>query len=309
MALRSGAADEAAAVLVTRVIDWFETHQRDFPWRDPDCGAWGVLVSEIMSQQTQMSRVEPKWREFMALWPTPADMAKAPVAEVIRRWDRLGYPRRAVSLHACATAIVARHSGEVPASREALLALPGVGNYTSAAVASFAFNLREPVVDTNIRRVLARTRHGDELAWRPSARRDEDEMLAVLPLDPTRAALWNAGSMELGAVVCQARRPLCEQCPVRDLCAWRAAGYPKSAAPARKQPKFAGSDRQLRGQIMALLRQRAEGVAIAEVPDLLRPSEASRVDVQHSLRVLQLAESLVSDGLAEKSAERLHLPR
>lgn len=293
--------------IVDATINWYVTAQRDFPWRDPDISPWGVLLSEVMSQQTQMSRVEPKWREFMDLWPTPTAMADSSVAEVIRRWDRLGYPRRAVNLHRCATAIVEDHGGVVPADRDALLALPGIGTYTSAAVASFAFGLREPVIDTNIRRVLARAVNGEAVAWAANAKRDDAEMLALLPEDRERAKLWNASSMELGAVVCQARKPLCEACPIADLCEWRAREYPAATVKPRVQAEFEGSDRQLRGQIMRLLRSQPEGVDVTEVPSLL-DQPRNIVDTVHAERLLKLADDLVTDGLAERTEDRIHLP-
>lgn len=308
----SSAADARGQAIVERVIAWFDANRREFPWRDTDCSAWGILVSEVMSQQTQMSRVEPKWLEFMALWPTPADMAAAPVAEVIRRWDRLGYPRRAVNLHRCATAILIEHGGEVPADRDALLALPAIGSYTSAAVASFAFSKREPVVDTNVRRVLARAVHGEALAWTASAKRDDAEMSALLPEDPLLAKRWNAGSMELGAVVCQSKRPLCEACPIAELCEWRTRGYPASTVKPRVQARFQGSDRQLRGRVMAVLRANPTGVEYAALPVLLaeRPPVRERpVDVNHAVRTFRLADDLVREGLAERHADRIRLPR
>ncbi|MDJ1369849.1 HhH-GPD family protein [Gulosibacter molinativorax] len=298
--------------IVERVIAWFEANQRPFPWRDPDCSAWGILVSEVMSQQTQMSRVEPKWREFMELWPTPAAMAEAPVAEVIRRWDRLGYPRRAVNLHRCAVAIVAEHGGSVPSDRDALLALPAIGAYTSAAVASFAFLRREPVVDTNVRRVLARAIHGEAVAWPANSKRDEREMLALLPEDPARAKLWNAGAMELGAVKCQSKKPLCEACPIAELCTWRERDYPAATEKPRVQAKFEGSDRQLRGRVMAVLREHPDGVVFADLPEFVEasgvPAASGTVDVAHANRTLQLAEDLVRDGLAQRDGSRIRLP-
>ncbi|MGO1542940.1 MAG: A/G-specific adenine glycosylase [Gulosibacter sp.] len=287
--------------IVARTIAWFQANQREFPWRDPSCGAWGVLVSEVMSQQTQMSRVEPKWLEFMALWPTPTTMAQSPVAEVIRCWDRLGYPRRAVNLHRCATAIVELHNGEVPSDREALLALPAIGAYTSAAVASFAFNKREPVVDTNIRRVLARAVNGEAVAWPANVKRDDTEMMALLPEDPDQAKLWNAGSMELGALICQSKKPLCDACPVADLCEWRARDYPAATVKPRVQAKFAGSDRQYRGRIMALLRAHPEGVELEDIPQLLGSVSAQSGSSERPTESRQ-----TTDRTAVTSAEAFH---
>jgi A/G-specific adenine glycosylase len=289
--------------LVGTVIDWYDRTAREFPWREPDCSPWGILVSEVMSQQTQMSRVLPKWLEFMAKWPTPADLAAASDADVIRAWDRLGYPRRAVALRRCAQAIVADHGGKVPRSRDALLALPGIGPYTSAAVASFAYGEVVPVVDTNVRRVLARTLHGQQHAWLPNHRRDDAEMLEVLPSESDAAASWNAGSMELGAVICVARAPACEACPVAELCEWHLAGNPEMPAPGRTQAKFAGSDRELRGRIMRLLRERDEGVAEEALPH-----ELGALDAEFSERIARLADALVRDQLAVREDEFLRLP-
>ena len=286
--------------LVDAVIDWYAVHERPLPWRDADCSAWGVLVSEVMSHQTQIARVVPRWQAFLERWPTPAALAAATDAEVIRAWDRLGYPRRAVALRRCAEAIVAEHGGEVPADREALLALPGIGPYTSAAVASFAFGMREPVVDTNVRRVIARAVHGEAIAWAPNARRDEAEMRALLPADPLRAQRWNAGAMELGALVCTAKAPRCGECPIADRCEWRGAGYPAAARAARTQPRFEGSARQRRGWIMAVLRTHAGGIRADELHDRLE------VDADRGLIDAALA-TLLRDGLVERTGDRIHL--
>ena len=291
------------AALVDRVVDWYDRHARPFPWRDDECSPWGILVSEVMSQQTQMSRVLPKWLEFLQKWPTPGALAAASDADVIRAWDRLGYPRRAIALKRCAQAIVEQHGGEVPRSRDALLALPGIGPYTSAAVASFAYGEVVPVVDTNVRRVLARTRHGEQHAWLPSHRRDDAEMLEVLPSEPERAKSWNAGAMELGAVLCRARAPLCDACPVAELCEWHLAGNPPGELPRRTQPKFAGSDRELRGRIMRLLRTQEDGV-----PEAGLALELGGADSEFSARVARLAEALVRDQLAVREDELLRLP-
>ena len=295
--------------LVDAVIVWFEEIKREFPFRSPDATPWGILVSEVMSQQTQIERVVPRWEAFMERWPTPASLADSTDAEVIRMWDRLGYPRRAVALRRCAQAIVAAHGGEVPADRDALLALPGVGPYTSAAVASLAFGMRVPVVDTNVRRVIARAVHGQALAWTPNARRDDAEMLALLPEAPSRAVLWNAASMELGALVCTSRAPLCAECPIAELCEWRGAGYPAAEQPARKQPRFAGSERQRRGEIMAVLRAHSGGILESELPASLKLGASSgrpSVDVAFAPYALAL-DSLISDGLVERTAARIHL--
>ncbi|MHA6696046.1 HhH-GPD family protein [Homoserinimonas sp. A520] len=237
------------------VIAWFGAHGRDLPWRRPGFTAWGTLVSEFMLQQTPVVRVIPRLDEWLARWPAPSDLAAVPVSEALRAWDRLGYPRRALHLHACAVAITEQHGGVVPESVTDLLALPGVGEYTARAVAAFAYGHRHPVVDTNVRRVLARAVGGQAEAGPPSTRRDLAAMESVLPESLADARLTNAAVMELGAMVCTARSPRCDACPIADRCAWRMAGYPAyQGRPAAVQKKFEGSDRQVRGLIMAELR-------------------------------------------------------
>ena len=247
------------------VIDWFAENRRDLPWRREGFTAWGTLVSEFMLQQTPVVRVVPRLEEWLERWPTPADLAAAPSGDAVRAWASLGYPRRALNLHAAAVAITERHGGVVPHDVPSLLALPGVGDYTARAVAVFAYGHRHPVVDINIRRMLARAVHGRA---EPSAahRRDLDDMEAVLPESEADARLANAGIMELGALVCTARAPKCGSCPIADQCAWRAAGYPAfegKRAPVQK--RFAGSDRQVRGLILAELRASDVPVTAAEV--------------------------------------------
>jgi A/G-specific adenine glycosylase len=237
------------------VADWYEAGHRELPWRHPDYPAWGILVSEFMLQQTPVARVIPRLAEWLARWPTPADLAAVPPGEAVRAWDRLGYPRRALNLHGAAVAIAERHRNRVPSDVDELLALPGVGPYTARATAAFAYGVRTPVVDTNVRRVLARALGGQAEPGVPQTRRDLDAMEAILPLDPARAVLTNAGAMELGQTVCTARAPRCEACPLAELCAWRAAGYPDyEGARAPRQKKYEGSDRQVRGLILHELR-------------------------------------------------------
>src|SRR5688500_1291226 len=205
--------------LQDELIDWFSAEARDLPWRR-DTSPWPVMVSEFMLQQTPVSRVLPVFEAWMQRWPTPAALAADPPGEAVRAWGRLGYPRRALRLHAAATAIVERHGGDVPADRDALLALPGVGDYTASAVASFAFHERHPVLDTNVRRVLARIVEGVAFPS-PSVTAAERALAeSVMPVDD--AHLWAAATMELGAVVCTARSPRCDACPVASHCSWRA---------------------------------------------------------------------------------------
>jgi A/G-specific adenine glycosylase len=217
--------------LQRRVLGWYDRHARELPWRDPDAGAWAVLVSEIMLQQTQVSRVLPAYRAWLERWPTPAALAADPVGEAVRAWGRLGYPRRAIRLHQAATAITERHGGVVPSDIESLRALPGIGDYTAAAVATFAYQGRHPVLDTNVRRVLTRAIDGAALPG-PSVRVAERETArGLLPDDPSVAARWSVAVMELGALVCTARGPRCEACPIADRCRWRTSGYPAYDGP------------------------------------------------------------------------------
>ena len=238
--------------LVQELTAWFRAHGRDLPWRAPDPDPWGILVVEVMSQQTPIARVLPTWREWTARWPTPADLAAAGPAEVIRSWGRLGYPRRALALRQAAGEICDRFGGRVPDREEDLLSLPGVGPYTAAAVRAFAFGERAVVLDTNIRRVLTRILEGVALPpahVRAGERRRAEELV---PEEGAAAAEWNAAVMEFGALVCTARAPDCPGCPVSS-CAWREAGFPDNA-PARRSQPWQGSDRQVRGAIMALMR-------------------------------------------------------
>lgn len=235
------------------MLGWFAAEARDLPWRLPDCSPWGVLVSEIMLQQTPVVRVLPVWEEWLRRWPEPADLAREPAGEAVRAWGRLGYPRRALRLHAAAAAIGQDHGGKVPADYAELLALPGVGSYTAAAVAAFAFGRRETVVDTNIRRVHARLFSGTALPS-PALTAAEMRLAArLLPDDAGTSVRWNASVMELGALVCTARAPKCPACPVREKCAWRAAGEPPPSYTPKGQA-WHGTDRQVRGAVMAVLR-------------------------------------------------------
>jgi A/G-specific adenine glycosylase len=256
--------------LADPLIDWFDRNARDLPWRRAEAGAWGVLVSEIMLQQTPVARVEPAWRAWLARWPTPAALAADPPAEAIRAWGRLGYPRRALRLHECAVAIVTRHDGEVPDDLDALLALPGIGGYTARAVAAFAFGQRQPVVDTNVRRVVARAVTG--VADAPTSL---GTVSALLPEEPARAARASAALMELGALVCTARTPRCTECPVAGACAWRQAGRPPAEGPSRRPQRYAGTDRQVRGLLLAVLRDETDPVPLDRL-DLVWPDPVQR---------------------------------
>ena len=271
------------------VLDWYDTAARDLPWRRPGVSAWAVLVSEIMLQQTPVNRVLPAYEAWLARWPAPADCAAAPSGEAVLMWGRLGYPRRALRLHEAAQAIVDRHGGVVPAELDELLALPGVGAYTACAVASFAYGRRHPVVDTNVRRVVARAVLGQGDAGPPSTARDLAAVAALLPADPARAARFGVASMELGALVCTARTPRCADCPVVASCAWRAAGSPPYEGPVKRPQRFAGTDRQVRGLLMDVLRA-AEGPVPAAALDAVWSLDAQRA---------RALDGLVADGLVD----------
>jgi A/G-specific adenine glycosylase len=289
----------AAGRFADAVIGWFAGAARPLPWRAADRSAWAVLVSEFMLQQTQVSRVLPKWEAWMARWPTPGALAAEPPAEAVRAWDRLGYPRRALWLHRAATELVERHGGEVPRDLDALLALQGVGPYTARAIAAFAFGDRHPVVDTNTRRVIARAVEGRAIAGPPSATRDLVAMDALLPADREAARAFNAGAMELGATVCTARAPRCDECPVAAMCAWRAAGYPPPTGERpRRQARFEGSDRQVRGIVMRELRAAHRPVPRAELTSVW--ADAAQLD--------RAIAGLVADGLAVADDHGYTLP-
>jgi A/G-specific adenine glycosylase len=273
------------------LLQWYADHQRDLPWRRPDASPWAVLVSELMLQQTPVVRVLPVYDVWLERWPTPADLAAEPSGEAVRAWGRLGYPRRALRLHAAAEAIVERHGGEVPDDHAALLALPGVGEYTAAAVASFAFRQRHAVLDTNVRRVLARAVGGVEFPPTALTRTERERAEQLLPDDPETAATWAIAVMELGALVCTANAPRCADCPVADRCAWRAAGYPAYDGPPRRGQAWDGTDRQCRGRLMAVLRE-AHGPVHRSRLDAAWPDAAQRE---------RCLDSLVADGLARRT--------
>ena len=277
---------------------WYSAHARDLPWRRPDFTAWGTLVSEIMLQQTQASRVAAEIEGWLRRWPEPADLAAAPTSEVLRMWGNLGYPRRALRLQQSAQAIVDRHGGVVPSDIDELLALPGIGDYTARAVAVFHFGQRAPVVDTNVRRVIARFLHG--LANQGPARRsDLADVEALLPDDEDEAGLVSAALMELGALVCTSRSPACDRCPLRSDCAWVRAGRPDNAPAGRpRQPRFEGSDRQARGRILQALRRSDVAIPRQDLRVLWSPDEQRE----------RAIDSLVEDGLAVEAPGGLRLP-
>jgi A/G-specific adenine glycosylase len=276
------------------IIAWFKKNQRDLPWRKTD--TWGVLVSEFMLQQTPVNRVLPVYTEWMKRWPTPAALAKATPAQVITAWGRLGYPRRALRLHECAKVITQQYKGVIPDTEVELRALPGIGEYTAAAMIAFAFSGRSLVLDINIRRLFARIFDGVQ-SPKPSATKEEKSRYEVL-IPKKDAHLWAAATMELGALVCTSQSPKCGICPVANGCTWRSLDYPQSDQVKRTQT-WHGTDRQCRGTIVQALREN----------DVLTKSQIDQLwDVPSQLEKALL--TLLDDGLIEaRGSSKFSLPR
>ena len=231
------------------ITAWFKENKRDLPWRKSD--PWGVLVSEIMLQQTPVQRVLPIYEEWMKRWPTPSDLAKATPAEVITVWGRLGYPRRALRLHQCAKILTTELNNQLPRTESELRKLPGIGEYTAAAIVAFAFKESSLVLDINIRRLFSRLYRGEEAPASAPTKAERTEYASYIPRK--NAHLWAAATMELGALICTAKKPLCARCPVADKCQWRSLNYPSSERVKRTQ-SWHGTDRQCRGTIVQALR-------------------------------------------------------
>ena len=275
------------------IVNWFKRNKRDLPWRTTT--PWGVMISEYMLQQTPVNRVLPKWIEWMDRWPTPKDLAAATPAQVITAWGRLGYPLRALRLHAAAQIIAEDFNNEVPEDLETLQTLPGIGEYTAAAIAAFAFDQRTLVMDVNIRRVLTRVIDGNEHPKPAPTSREKARRLALLP--EKNAHIWAAATMELGALVCTSKNPKCELCPVISACNWRKNGYPKSDL-IRKSQDWHGTDRKCRGTIVQALREN-ESLTENAIKKLW-PEESQ---VERALKTLQ--EDLLIEAISRK---RYRLP-
>jgi A/G-specific adenine glycosylase len=276
------------------ITQWFAKNKRELPWRSTS--PWGVMVSEFMLQQTPVARVLPKWNEWMARWPTPVELAKATPAQVITAWGRLGYPRRALRLHESAKIIARDFNNEVPESEEVLRSLPGIGDYTAAAISAFAFGANTLVMDVNIRRVLVRALDGKEYPTSSPTVRERESRLAILP--SRNADNWAAATMELGALICTSKNPSCNNCPIISQCKWRKNGYPQSEL-VRKSEDWHGTDRKCRGTIVQALREN-ESLTLSAIKKLW-PEES---------QVEKALETLLADHLIEEhSRSRFRLPQ
>ena len=270
------------------VLGWYAAYARDLPWRAPGVSPWAVLVSEIMLQQTPVSRVLPAYQTWLQRWPVPAALAADPPGEAVRQWGRLGYPRRALRLHETATIVTREHGGEIPSTRDELLALPGIGAYTAAAVAVFAFGGRHAVLDTNVRRVLTRLGSGREFPGAQPSTAEYRFAESLLPTDAAVAATWSVAVMELGALTCTAASSRCDDCPVAAQCAWLAAGRPPTEVRPVGQ-RYEGTDRQCRGRLLAVLRDCADPVTLTRF-DAVWPDDTQRA---------RALDGLVADGLID----------
>ena len=272
------------------ILDWFDKNQRDLPWRKTN--AWGVMVSEFMLQQTPVNRVLPKWIEWMERWPDPSSLASAKKSDVIAAWGRLGYPRRAIRLHEAAKVIATEYKNIVPREPQILRSLPGVGDYTAAAIGAFADGDSTLVLDINIRRFFSRVYDGVES---PSSSPSQYERRIREELIPVDGAKWAAATMEFGALICTSRSPLCEECPVKKSCAWREAGYPRSEVKSKTQG-WHGTDRKCRGTIVQALRdnQKLTSSALKKLWD-------NEDQVEKALK------TLTADGLIEATGRSFKL--
>ena len=276
------------------IIDWFKKNKRDLPWRKTD--PWGVLVSEIMLQQTPVQRVLPVYNEWMKRWPTAAQLAKASPAEVITAWGRLGYPRRALRLHECAKVITNEYNGVIPNTESELRKLPGIGEYTAAAMVAFAFGGSSLVLDINIRRLFSRLYKGEESPTSAPTKAERIEYAEYVP--KKNPHLWAAATMELGALICTAKNPVCGRCPVADQCQWRSLDYPASTRVKRTQT-WHGTDRQCRGTVVQALR---ENSVLTKREILLLWDVPSQVE--------KAILTLLDDGLIEERKKNTYsLPR
>ena len=249
---------------------------RDLPWRRPDATPWGIFVSEIMLQQTPVARVEPVWHEWMSRWPTPADLAADAPGEAVRAWGRLGYPRRALRLHAAAVAMTEHHAApsrrprpSCSPCRESAPTPPPRSPPSPSASAP-------PSSTPTCAACWPGSSAGEEYAAPSPTRAELTVAAGLVPVDAAEARTWSVAVMELGALVCSARSPRCSDCPVADLCAWQLAGRPAYQGPARKGQAWEGTDRQLRGALLAVLRASAAPGAALGARGVVRQRDPAR---------------------------------
>ncbi|WP_161893598.1 A/G-specific adenine glycosylase [Gordonia spumicola] len=282
------------------VLTWFGSAERVLPWRDADLTGWHILISEIMLQQTPAARVIEPWTRWVQRWPVPSAMAAESAGEVVRAWGKLGYPRRAMRLHECARVLADEYDDVVPSDVDTLLSLPGIGDYTARAVACFAYGQSVPVVDVNVRRVIARAVHGKQHPGNPG-RRDLADAEALFPRSADGSPApetprFSAGLMELGALVCTAREARCGECPLEPTCEWVRLGRPEHDGPPRRVQKFEGTDRQARGRLLDVLRGTTGPVERAALDLAWERDPGQRARALDSLLVDGLVE-VTDDGL------------
>jgi A/G-specific adenine glycosylase len=313
-------APELIAQVHVVLLQWYRAHQRDLPWRSTS-DAYAILVSEIMLQQTQVERVLPKYAQFLTVFPTLADLATAPTAEVIKVWVPLGYNSRAVRLQSIARQVIAEFGGQIPSSVDELLRLKGIGRYTAGAIACFAYHRQVATVDTNIYRVLHRIFLGLE---HPEPRLSTDQMFAfaeqVLP--PGEAYNWNQALMDLGATICASANPQCARCPLQEQCQAYSEMSQYSLFPGgtvlrqlRKvaEPRssyettpFTSTSRYFRGRIIDHLRSLAanQRITLANLGPILK-ADYSEADAPWLLKLVQ---GLAKDGLLDMQEDGVRLP-
>ena len=267
---------------------WFKANARDLPWRGPEVTPWQIFVSEVMLQQTPATRVAPLWLAWIERWPDPATNARATPAQILRQWDRLGYPRRALNILNAAKVVSHDFDGKMPNTYDELITLPGIGDYTASAIMAFAYKKKSVVLDTNIRRVISRIWHGQERPGLTISAVEKEFAGRLVPTSDSAASKWSAAVMEFGAVICTARKPQCESCVVKVQCAWRQAGFPASDV-VRKAQKFEGTDRQVRGRIMQVLKESKSAVEKSAFDKVA----ADKVQRDRALT------SLINDGLVD----------
>jgi len=313
-------APQLTAQVHAALLQWYRAHQRDLPWRSTR-DAYAILVSEIMLQQTQVERVLPKYHQFLAAFPTLADLAAAPTAEVIRVWVPLGYNSRAVRLQSIARQVIAEFGGQIPSSVDELLRLKGIGRYTAGAIACFAYHRQVATVDTNIYRVLHRNFLGLE---HPEPRISTTDMFtfAEQVLPPDEAYNWNQALMDLGATICTSANPLCARCPLQEQCQayrdmsqyslfpggtvlrqLRKVAEPK---PSYETKPFTSTSRYFRGRIIDHLRSLAanQRITLTNLGPIIK-ADYNEADAPWLLKLVQ---GLAKDGLLDVQEDGVRLP-